>query len=231
MKILPQLYGSNGYGDMLMISAVDYKWEDGEIVAPKRLREIVRILMEDPGLGGFYVRWCDEDEEFSVPVMKGVLLMGLDAGGKMFADDLEAGAEEALAAKERRGKRSMKVARPMDAGEFDELAERIRSFERNTDGFLRMELLHDEDMSGIRVFRTETEGERHIDLVYDMSDFDWDHPLALGGELPTEEAIGVLRRILVDGESAERIDAVCSGFRDISDSTEKETTGRNSDDE
>ena len=94
--------------------------------------------------------------------------------------------------------------------------------------FHDISLIDDQDMMFIQAVRCGDEW--HVELAFDMSDFDWDHPLVLGGELSTEEAIVVLRRILVDGESTERIDEVCNGFRDISESAQKETGGQTGDD-
>ena len=47
-----------------------------------------------------------------------------------------------------------------------------------------------------------------------MSDFEWDHPLVLGHDLTLGEALHLLYRLLVDGESTDDIEEI-QRFRDM----------------
>ena len=63
----------------------------------------------------------------------------------------------------------------------------------------------------------------HVELAFDMSDLEWEHPLILGHEMPLGEALDLLRRLCVDSESPDDIDIIQNEFRHM-DIDSKETT-------
>ena len=55
----------------------------------------------------------------------------------------------------------------------------------------------------------------HVEIAFDMSDFDWKHPLLLGADVSEDDAIELLRQLLVEGESTENIPLIMNDFRQM----------------
>ena len=73
--------------------------------------------------------------------------------------------------------------------------------------------LTDDDDNMLFIQAARAGEELHVELAFDMSDFQWEHPLILGNDMPLGEALELLRQLCVEGESPDDIDAVQNGFR------------------
>ena len=142
---------------------------------------------------------------------KGFIQSLVDTGYQMLMDEIE---EEAALRAARRSEKELLCKRPMDAAEFETLAERIRAFDENRDDFLTIRFLNDEELLFAEVFRVNEPGMRQLNFGYDMDDFEWDEPLKLGDALDVEKTIGILKKVCVDAVSTDRIEEVNS-FRKI----------------
>ena len=120
----------------------------------------------------------------------------LSAGYQIAMDEIE---EEAAVLAANTDDREIVVKRPVTEAQFAVIEERIRAFEDNTDDFLKISFLHDEDLLFSQVIRADQPEKRHLSFGYDMEDFGWDEPLVLGGVLPLDKTVEILRKICVDG--------------------------------
>ena len=145
--------------------------------------------------------------EYEVFIPKELILTAVDAGYQIALDEIEAEAE--IYARNN-SEHDVIWKRPVDANEFDSVAERIRMFEKNPDDFLKISFLDDRDILFAQVLRSEASGERHLSFGYSMEDFGWDKPLVLGKELPTDDVLSILKRICVDDVSTDDIEEIMS---------------------
>ncbi len=76
-----------------------------------------------------------------------------------------------------------------------------------------IDLIDDQDMLFIQAVRCGDEW--HVELAFDMSDFDWEYPLILGHDMPLDTALKLLRQLCVDGASPDDIDLIQNEFRDM----------------
>ena len=85
-----------------------------------------------------------------------------------------------------------------------------------------IDLVDDEEMMFLQAVRSGD--ELHVELGFDMSDFEWDHPLILGHEMEPSEALELLRRILVEKTPVDEIDVVQNSFRNMGFGENKDET-------
>ena len=112
------------------------------------------------------------------------------------------------------GNRSIACERPMDCSLFEVLEDRIRNLTDDPDDFITVELEKNKD--DLLYVQTKRHDKLwYVELVFDMSDFDWEYPLILGAELELEEAVELFKLLLVHGVSPDDLKIVQDRFRDI----------------
>ena len=167
--------------------------EDMEAYAvPTSLRSLVKEMGRKENCDGIIFNPGSDDIFFS----RRLIESALSAGYQIAMDEIE---EEAAVLAANTDDREIVVKRPVTEAQFAVIEERIRAFEDNTDDFLKISFLHDEDLLFSQVIRADQPEKRHLSFAYDMEDFGWDEPLVLGGVLPLDKTVEILRKICVDG--------------------------------
>ena len=163
-----------------------------------RLRDAVDIALTTNKCAGIVV---DPGEDTEVVIMKELLFGALGAAISLLKDEHR---EEKV--------QELTLRRPIDEETFDRIEDIICEFRDDPGDFLVLDLTDDDDdMLFIQAARAGE--ELHVELAFDMSDFQWEHPLILGNDMPLGEALELLRQLCVEGESPDDIDAVQNGFR------------------
>jgi hypothetical protein len=112
------------------------------------------------------------------------------------------------------GSRRIACERPMDCSLFEVLEDRIRNLTDDPDDFITVVLEKNKD--DLLYVQTKRHDEFwYVELVFDMSDFDWEYPLILGTELELEEAVELFKLLLVHRVSPDDLRVVQDRFRDI----------------
>jgi hypothetical protein len=102
----------------------------------------------------------------------------------------------------------------MDCSLFEVLEDRIRNLTDDPDDFITVVLEKNKD--DLLYVQTKRHDEFwYVELVFDMSDFDWEYPLILGTELELEEAVELFKLLLVHRVSPDDLRVVQDRFRDI----------------
>lgn len=179
---------------------------DGEIYpyfVSVKLRAVLRILLDEEKCSGILL---NPNEKNEILIRKDLLVSAIGAGLGM----LESRGEP----KDRNeGEQTVQVQRPVGEEIFERIEEKISSFRDDPADYLVLDLIDDKDMLFLQACRS---GDLcHIELAFDMSDFDWDHPLILGNELPLGNALSLLHRLLVEGSSPDDIEEIQNGFRQM----------------
>ena len=165
------------------------------ITIPIRLRFLIRELDKKDSYDG--ILFNPNEECLFIP--KSVLKSALNAGRQLEIDKIEAEAAVMI----RKTNKEIVTGRPISISDFAAIEKRIWSFDVNTDDFLKITLLNDEELGFLQILRCE--GGRHLSLGYHMEEFGGEKPLVLGKALSTEKALEIMRRILVDNESTDSI--------------------------
>ena len=108
----------------------------------------------------------------------------------------------------------MRIRRPIDETVFAQIAERIRTLTEDPDDFLVLDLVEDE-ASVLFIQAVRCGDGCHVEVAFDMEDFGWEYPLILGAEMEIPEALGLLHRLCVDGETPDDEDEAWENFRDM----------------
>ncbi len=167
--------------------------EDTEAYAvPTSLRSLVKEMGRIENCDGIIFNPGSDDIFFS----RRLIESALGAGYQIAMDEIE---EEAALLAANTDDKEIVVKRPVTEAQFAAIEERIRAFEDNTDDFLKISFLHDEDLLFSQVIRADRQEMRHLSFGYDMEDFGWDKPLVLGGVLSADKTVEILRKICVDG--------------------------------
>ena len=172
---------------------------DGEMypcVVNVKLRAAMRVVLDKADCIGIII---DPNTESEVFVSKSLMTSAIGAGLAMLEEGIE---KEKV--------RKMKLHRPVDEETFDSIAEQISRFRDDPGDYIILDLIDDKDMLFIQATRSGS--DLHVELAFDMSDFEWDHPLILGHEMPLAEALDLLHQLCVDGESPDDIDVVYNEF-------------------
>ena len=133
-----------------------------------------------------------EELEDDVFISKELLLTALDAGSVLAREEIE---QEARLFANQDKEHELICRRPLSAQSFEKIKERIEDFDINTDDFLKISFLNEEDTLFAQVLRSED--GRHLSFGMDMSAWSWDEPLILGKSMPTGDAVQLLRRVCV----------------------------------
>ena len=188
---------------------VAFTWTDKErysAVANAKLRGIVRLIFETDECEGIILN-PGQDHAFLVP--KQFITYAFSAACGYFAGEDDEPAESKTA-----DGQTFAVKRPISTTVFREISERLRSLEDKAGEHLILELK--EDMDEILFIQTVRSGDNlHVEIAFDMSDFDWKHPLLLGANISEDDAIELLRQLLVEGESTENIPLIMNDFRQM----------------
>ena len=152
------------------------------------LRAIVKEMKRNDACDGMLINPGEDD----VFISKELLLTALDAGSVLAREEIE---QEARLFASQDKEHELICRRPLSAQSFEEIKERIEDFDINTDDFLKISFLNEEDTLFAQVLRSED--GRHLSFGMDMSAWSWDEPLVLGKSMPTGDAIQLLRRVCV----------------------------------
>ena len=172
--------------------------------ADVRLRAVVRIMLGTENCSGILL---DPDENTQLFLRKDLFVCAIGAGLGMLEDNEDQQDESDDTT------RKMQIRRPVDEETFSWIKETICRFRDDPDDFLVLELTDDKDMLFIQAVRCGN--ECHVELAFDMSDFDWEYPLILGHEMPLDDALKLLRQLCVDGASPDDIALIQNKFRDM----------------
>lgn len=172
--------------------------------ADVRLRAVVRIMLGTENCSGILL---DPDEKTQLFLRKDLFVCAIGAGLGMLEEfeDQQDESDDTI--------REMQIRRPVDEDAFSQIEDRIRGFKDDPDDFLILDLIDDQDMMFIQAVRCGDEW--HVELAFDMSDFDWEYPLILGHDMPLDTALKLLRQLCVDGMSPDDIDLVQNEFHDM----------------
>ena len=169
-----------------------------------RLRALMRFMLNSTNCGGILL---NPGEDGEACMRKELLVSAIGAVCGMLEEQSEPEKEEP------KKELTMMIRRPIDEDCFSRIRARIESFEDDPDDFLILDLIDDEDLMFLQAVRC---GELcHVELAFNMDDFDWDYPLILGHEMPLGEALDLLRRLCVEGASPDEIDVIQNEFRDM----------------
>lgn len=180
-------------GSESLLILADLSEETKAQAVPVTLRALVKEFDHRENLDGI---WVDLGQD-GLFITKTLIMAGIGAGYQIAMDEIE---DEAETMASDRSDNELVVKRPMPEEHFRAIEDRVTAFERNTDDYLKLTFLHDDDVRFLQVLRTDRPGERHLSFGFDMRDFGWDEPLVLGKVLPTEKTIDILRRVCVKGE-------------------------------
>ncbi len=172
--------------------------------ADVRLRAIVRIMAGTENCLGILL---DPEEDTQLFLRKDLFVCAIGAGLGMLEEfeDQQDESDDTI--------RQMQIRRPVDEEAFSQIEDRIRGFKEDPDDFLILDLIDDQDMMFIQAVRCGDEW--HVELAFDMSDFDWEYPLILGHDMPLDDALKLLRQLCVDGASPDDIALIQNKFRDM----------------
>lgn len=172
--------------------------------ADVRLRAVVRIMLGTENCSGILF---DPEEDTQLFLRKDLFVCAIGAGLGMLEEfeDQQDESDDTI--------REMQIHRPVDEDAFSKIEERIRGFKDDPDDFLILDLTDDKDMLFIQAVRCGDEW--HVELAFDMSDFDWEYPLILGHDMPLDDALKLLRQLCVDGASPDDIALIQNEFRDM----------------
>ncbi len=177
-------------------------------LANVRLRAVMRAMLNNERCDGFVI---DPDNDGGVLIYKELIVSALSAALAMLNDGGG-----------RRDTRRMKLRRPADEEKFEEIKEKLLSLRDDPEDYFVIDLVDDEEMMFLQAVRSGD--ELHVELGFDMSDFEWDHPLILGHEMEPGEALELLRRILVEKTPVDEIDVVQNRFRNMGFGENKDET-------
>ena len=111
-------------------------------------------------------------------------------------------------------------SRPMTEEEFAEIEDILANLKHGeVDSFLVVDFKNyvGDDMVLFMQAKKWDEGY-HVEIAFDMKDFDWDHPLILGADnVSFEDTVDLFRRIGLNGEETGDIDLITNQFKDMSD--------------
>ncbi len=180
---------------------------DGErypYFASVRLRAVVCIMLGTENCLGILF---DPEEDTQLFLRKDLFVCAIGAGLGMLEEfeDQQEESDDTI--------RKMQIRRPVDEDAFSQIEDRIRGFKDDPDDFLILDLTDDKDMLFIQAVRCGDEW--HVELAFDMSDFDWEYPLILGHDMPLDDALKLLRQLCVDGASPDDIALIQNEFRDM----------------
>ena len=206
MKIKPCFYvGRDGEKSLVILSDPD--GEKYPFFADVKLRAVLRIMMDADDCGGIVI---NPEEDTQVFIMKGVILNAFGAVIALLEEKEDAEQEN-----------EQTICRPIDEQLFERISEQIHSFRENSEDELVLDMEADgDDLLFIRAARRAD--MCRLELGFDMSDFNWEHPLILGCDMPLGEALDLLHRLLVDGESVDDIEVIQTEFRNMDGGEEKE---------
>jgi hypothetical protein len=180
---------------------------DGErypYFADVRLRAMVRIMLSMENCAGILF---DPEEDTQMFFRKDLFICAIGAVLGILEDNEDQQDESTDTT------RKMRIRRPVDEETFSRIEKKICRFRDDPDDFLALELDDDKDMLFIQTVRCGN--EYHVELAFDMSDFDWEYPLILGHDMPLDDALKLLRQLCVNGMSPDDIDLVQNEFRDM----------------
>ena len=190
-------------GETGLVALTDPDGEKYPYFANVKLRAVLRILLNEEKCSGILL---NPEECNEVLIRKDLLVSAIGAGLGMLEErrDRENQGEE--------DEQTEKIQRPISEEAFERIEEKISAFRDDLADYLVLDLIDDMDMLFLKACRR---GDLcHVELGFDMSDFEWDHPLVLGHDLPLGEALHLLYRLLVDGESTDDIEEI-QRFRDM----------------
>lgn len=106
--------------------------------------------------------------------------------------------------------------RPMSAEQFEGAAGAMAQLRDMPSEHVGIEFRNAGDDGLLFIQAYAKEDRMHVELGFDMSEFDWKHPLILANdEMSREEAVEFIRAICVDGVSPDDMEIVETSFHDI----------------
>ena len=183
-------------GSVTLVILTDMDEETAACAVPFKLRSLVKEMDRRENCDGIIFN-PGRDSLF---ISRTLIKSAISAGYRVAADEIE---EEAAVMAQNRTEKEIAAKRPMSEDQFAAIEGSIRAFYTKRDDFLKVSFRHDEDLLFFQVFRTGQPGERHLSFGFDMDDFGWDEPLVLGGALPLEKTMEILRKVCVDGIAPE----------------------------
>lgn len=111
-------------------------------------------------------------------------------------------------------------SRPMAEDEFEEIEDILRNLVHEaTESFLVVDFKNYVGDDAVLFMQAKKWGEGyHVEIGFDMSDFDWDHPLILGADdISFEDTVDLFRRIGMNGEETGDIDLITNQFKKMGD--------------
>ena len=202
MTVKPRYY-RHGDGTTSLVALSIPDGEKYPCFADVKLRAAVGIVLDDENCRGILLNPGEENEM----LIRRQLLVGIIAAGAGMLGVDNNCAEKAA------DERYRSIRRPIGEEDFAQIKEKICSFRDDPEDYLVLDLIEDRDMLFMQACRSEN--LCHIELAFDMAGFGWEHPLILGNDMRLGEALDLLRRLCVGGESPDDIEEIRSGFHDI----------------
>lgn len=196
--------------------------EKMNVTATFPISGIIRVLNKDDELSGLVINPFSEN--IQIPSV-------FFSGAAMFYNR---GWEDALETeKEKRNSKeqpeadglsaAIECSLPMTQAQFFGIERLLYSLRRRPHDRLTLNFRDPDSEDGLLFMRAERnkEGYYHVEIAFDMSEFDWDHPLILGHDgMHVSDAIELFHEIGVNCTSVDDIDIVQNEFRDISSKEE-----------
>lgn len=111
-------------------------------------------------------------------------------------------------------------SRPMTEDEFAEVEDILSNLvHEEVDSFLVVDFKNYVGDDKVLFMQAKKWGEGyHVEIGFDMADFDWDHPLILGADdISLEDTVDLFRRIGLNGEETGDIDLITNQFKNMGD--------------
>lgn len=108
--------------------------------------------------------------------------------------------------------------RPMTEAEFENIENILRNLvHEEVESFLVVDFNNYVNDDKVLFMQAKSWGDGyHVEIGFDMEDFDWDHPLILGADdVSYEDTVELFRKIGLDGAETGDIEFITNNFKDI----------------
>ena len=198
----------SGENHTIMLTVPDDKYS---MTVSMSLRKVVERIIADDELDGLVINpWTDAvfvlSKEF---LTEAIELLETDVEEKpvehteKFRDDADAVYR-------------IDTPRPMSRDSYKYAAAVVKSLRQESDAAVDIEFenfLNDDAIQSILIRRSGS--KYHMELVNDMSDFGWDKPLVLAGDIDLNTTLSIIKRLGLNGEGSGDIYEIMHGFKSM----------------
>lgn len=152
------------------------------------LRAVLDEILSNGAYKGIRINPFKENVFISSRLVKAAI----DMGSLMETEKAE---DEEKSHPQRDTKHEIRCKRPLSEEQFAQIAERIKQFDTNTEDYLKICFLNDENTLYAQVFRSDDARYRHLCFGLNMSEFSVKTPMPDWKSMRTGEALDLLHRV------------------------------------